>query len=80
MTAFFSAALRQFAVLELAEKVIVLTGFSSKIVFKPLPSDDPRQCKPGIALANAVLEWTPQISLEEGLRKTRSHLSTRLSL
>lgn len=61
----------EFTMLELAEKVIELTGSSSKIIFKPLPQDDPRQRKPDITIANKELGgWQPEIKLEEGLRKT----------
>ena len=60
----------EFTILELAEKVIQLTGSSSKIVHKPLPPDDPTQRKPSIDLARQKLEWHPTIQLEEGLRRT----------
>jgi len=60
----------EFSILELAEKVIQLTGSKSKIVFKPLPSDDPRQRQPDISLAKKSLRWEPRFALEEGLRKT----------
>lgn len=60
----------EFTMLELAEKVIKHTGSNSKIVFKPLPSDDPTQRKPKIDLAKKELGWEPKISLDEGLKKT----------
>ena len=60
----------EFTIRELAEKVIELTGSKSKLVFKPLPQDDPRQRKPDITLAKKVLGWEPKIPLEEGLKKT----------
>ncbi len=60
----------EFTILELADKVIELTGSKSKIVFKPLPSDDPMQRKPDISLAKKQLDWEPKIKLEEGLKKT----------
>ena len=60
----------EFTMLELAQKVIELTGSSSQMVFEPLPSDDPRQRKPDISLAREVLKWDPHISLDEGLTKT----------
>lgn len=61
----------EFTMLELAEKVIELTHSSSKIVFMPLPSDDPKQRKPDIRLAYEKLNgWQPNIKLEEGLKKT----------
>ncbi len=60
----------EFTIRELAEKVIELTGSGSKIVFKPLPSDDPTQRCPDISLAKAELGWEPTVPLAEGLRKT----------
>ncbi|MBW2981144.1 SDR family oxidoreductase [Candidatus Woesearchaeota archaeon] len=61
---------KEFTILELAEKVIKLTGSSSKIVFKPLPEDDPMQRRPDITLAKEKLGWEPKVELEEGLKKT----------
>jgi UDP-glucuronate decarboxylase len=60
----------EFTMLELAEKVIELTGSKSKISFKPLPQDDPMQRKPIIDLAKKELGWEPKIKLEDGLVKT----------
>jgi UDP-glucuronate decarboxylase len=60
----------EFTILELAEKVIALTGSRSKIVHKPLPSDDPKQRRPDISKAKARLNWEPRIALEEGLKST----------
>lgn len=60
----------EFSMLELAENVIRLTNSKSKIVFRDLPSDDPRQRKPIIAKAEKELHWTPQVNLETGLIKT----------
>lgn len=60
----------EFTMLELAEKVIKLTGTKSKIVFEPLPADDPKQRQPNITLAKEKLKWEPKIQLEEGLVKT----------
>ncbi|MFH0852580.1 MAG: UDP-glucuronic acid decarboxylase family protein [bacterium] len=60
----------EFAIKELAAKVIKLTGSKSKIVFKPLPSDDPKQRRPDISLAKKMLGWQPKIPLEGGLKKT----------
>ncbi|MCR4798325.1 MAG: SDR family oxidoreductase [Lachnospiraceae bacterium] len=60
----------EFTMLELAQKVIDLTGSSSKLVHKPLPQDDPTQRKPVIELAKKELDWEPTIPLEEGLKKT----------
>jgi UDP-glucuronate decarboxylase len=60
----------EFTMLELAEKVLALTGSKSKIVYKPLPQDDPTQRKPVIDLAKKELDWEPKVALEEGLKKT----------
>ncbi len=60
----------EFTILELAKKVIVLTGSKSEIVFKPLPSDDPTQRQPNIDLALRVLDWEPLVPLESGLSST----------
>ncbi len=58
---------REFSILEIAEKIIKMTGSKSKIKFEPLPSDDPKQRQPNIALAKDILGWEPKITLEEGL-------------
>lgn len=60
----------EFTVLELAEKIIYLSGSKSKIVFKELPSDDPKQRQPDISLAKENLDWMPVVELENGLRNT----------
>ncbi len=62
--------------LELAHKVIELTGSKSRIIYKELPSDDPMQRKPLIDLAKKELGWEPKISLEEGLIKTIEYFKT----
>jgi UDP-glucuronate decarboxylase len=60
----------EFSILELAHKVIELTDSKSKIVFNPLPEDDPTQRQPDIGLARNSLSWTPNIPLDKGLKKT----------
>ena len=60
----------EFTVRELAETIIRLTGSKSKIVYKPLPQDDPARRKPDVTLARELLGWTPEIALEDGLRQT----------
>ncbi|HEY6436901.1 MAG TPA: UDP-glucuronic acid decarboxylase family protein [Ignavibacteriaceae bacterium] len=60
----------EFTMLQLAEMVIKLTKSSSKLVFEPLPSDDPKQRQPNIELAKSVLDWEPKVSLEDGLKET----------
>ena len=59
----------EFSILELAEKVIALTGSKSKIIYRPLPEDDPLQRKPDITLARDHLGWEPQTQLTEGLKR-----------
>jgi len=59
----------EFTILELADKVIKMTGSKSKIVFKELPEDDPKQRRPNIDLAKEKLGWEPKIKLDEGLKK-----------
>ena len=68
----------EFTMLELAHTVIDLTGSSSKIVFMPLPGDDPKQRRPDISLANKLFGWKPEIMLEEGLKKTISYFKNIL--
>ncbi len=68
----------EFKVLDLAKQVIELTGSASKIVHKPLPLDDPKQRRPDIAQARALLRWEPRISLEEGLKSTIRYFETCL--
>lgn len=69
----------EFTILQLAEKIIELTGSRSKIVYIPLPSDDPMQRKPDISLAQEKLGWQPKIGLDEGLRKTIAYFDDLLS-
>ncbi len=63
----------EFSMLELANSVLRLTGSQSKISFKPLPADDPKQRQPDIRLAKKVLDWEPVVTLEEGLKETISY-------
>lgn len=69
----------EFTMLELAEKVLQLTGSKSKLIFKPLPSDDPKQRKPDISLAKEKLNWEPKVQLEEGLKKTIHYFDNLLA-
>lgn len=69
----------EFTMLELAESVLTLTRSGSRLVFKPLPSDDPRQRQPDISLARERLGWEPQVSLHEGLQKTIEYFRSALA-
>jgi UDP-glucuronate decarboxylase len=60
----------EFTILELATTIIEMTDSKSKIIFKPLPLDDPKQRKPDISLAQSTIDWNPQVNLEIGLGKT----------
>jgi UDP-glucuronate decarboxylase len=60
----------EMTMLELAEKVLAITGSDSRIVYEPLPSDDPNQRRPDITKAKAALDWTPRVGLDEGLERT----------
>ncbi|WP_372522596.1 UDP-glucuronic acid decarboxylase family protein, partial [Sulfuricaulis sp.] len=66
----------EFTIRELAEKVISMTGSKSKLVFKPLPSDDPMQRCPDITLARGKLGWEPAMKLQDGLIKTIEYFRT----
>jgi len=68
----------EFTILELAKKVIEVTGSSSRLDFRPLPSDDPRQRQPDITLARTELGWQPKVSLEEGLNRTIEYFDALL--
>lgn len=65
----------EFTMLELAEKVIELTKSNSKLVYKPLPGDDPKQRRPDITLAGELFGWKPEVMLEEGLKRTIEYFS-----
>ena len=67
----------EFTMLELAQKIIELTGSRSKIVYRPLPGDDPKQRKPDITLAKEKLDWEPKIRLEEGLKRTIAYFEEK---
>ncbi|NLV95966.1 MAG: SDR family oxidoreductase [Desulfovibrionales bacterium] len=61
---------QEITILELAEKILYLVGGKSKLIFLPLPSDDPRQRQPDISLAKSKLGWAPKVALDEGLQHT----------
>ncbi|TDJ52119.1 MAG: SDR family oxidoreductase [Nitrospina sp.] len=69
----------EISVLEMAEKILQVTGSKSKIVFKPLPEDDPKVRQPDITLARSLLGWEPWVNLEEGLRATLDYFRTSIN-
>jgi UDP-glucuronate decarboxylase len=68
----------EFTMLELAEQVLKIVGGKSKIVHKPLPSDDPKQRRPDISLAQRVLKWEPKVALDDGLKRTIEYFRTQI--
>jgi UDP-glucuronate decarboxylase len=68
----------EFTMIELAEMVLRLTGSSSRLVFRELPTDDPRQRRPDIRRAESDLEWRPRVSLEDGLKETIRYFKENL--
>ncbi len=70
----------EFSMLELANEVLSVTNSSSKIIFKPLPQDDPEQRRPDISLAKKEFDWEPEVPLREGLIKTIEYFKKNLSL
>jgi len=69
----------EYTIRELAEKIIAMTGSRSKIVQKPLPSDDPTQRQPDISLANQRLGWQPSVAVDDGLRRTIDYFRQELA-
>jgi dTDP-glucose 4,6-dehydratase len=69
---------REMTIEEIARTIIRMTGASSKIVYKPLPTDDPKQRRPDITLAKTLLKWEPKVALEEGLVKTIEYFRTKV--
>jgi UDP-glucuronate decarboxylase len=68
----------EFTIMQLATKVIEMTGSKSQIVNRPLPQDDPRQRRPNISKAQELLGWAPQVALQEGLKKTIAYFDELL--
>jgi UDP-glucuronate decarboxylase len=66
-------------IVEFARKIIALTGSSSRIVFNPLPADDPKQRQPDITLAKQMLGWEPKVSVDDGLKQTIDYFRSVLS-
>jgi len=69
----------EFTIRQLAERVLELTGSSSRLVFKPLPQDDPQQRQPDISKAMQLLGWQPTVMLDQGLKKTIEYFDRLLS-
>jgi len=69
---------REMTMLEFAREVIRATGSQSKIVFRPLPQDDPKQRQPDITRARKWLDWEPRVGLREGLKKTIGYFAKKV--
>lgn len=70
----------EFTILDLAQKVIELTGSNSRIAYRPMPEDDPKQRQPDITQAREILGWEPKVQLEAGLKKTIEYFAQLLQL
>jgi UDP-glucuronate decarboxylase len=70
----------EYTILDFAKKIVAMTGSKSKIVHKPLPSDDPTQRQPDITLAHEKLGWKPKVSVDEGLKRTIEFFRKELSV
>jgi dTDP-glucose 4,6-dehydratase len=68
---------REMTMLQFAEAVLKVTGSKSKLIFKPLPQDDPKQRQPDITRARKLLGWEPKVTLDEGLQKTIAHFRAK---
>lgn len=68
---------REMSVLDFGKKILEITGSSSRIIFKPLPEDDPRVRQPDISLAQKVLKWEPKVSLETGIKLTQEYFQQK---
>jgi UDP-glucuronate decarboxylase len=70
----------EYTILDFAKKIVTMTGSRSKIIHKPLPSDDPTQRQPDITLAGTKLGWKPRVSVDEGLKRTIEYFRKELQL
>ena len=71
---------QELTILQLAEKIVELTGSQSRIVHRPLPQDDPKVRQPDITRARTILGWEPKVPLDEGLRRTLAYFKRKLGL
>ena len=69
---------REMTIKEIAQTIIKMTGSTSKVIYKALPTDDPKQRKPDITLARTLLQWEPKVALEQGLVKTLEYFKTKV--
>jgi dTDP-glucose 4,6-dehydratase len=69
---------REMTIEEIARTIVRMTGATSRIVYKPLPTDDPKQRRPDITLARTLLNWEPKVPLEEGLVNTLEYFRTKV--
>jgi dTDP-glucose 4,6-dehydratase len=69
---------RETTIAEIAQTIIRMTGARSKIVYRPLPTDDPKVRQPDITRAKSLLKWEPKVTLEEGLVKTIEYFRTKV--
>ena len=69
---------REMTISEIAETIIRMTGSKSRIIYRPLPTDDPKQRRPDITRARTLLKWEPKVPLEEGLVKTIDYFRTKV--
>ena len=69
---------REMTIKEIAETIIEMTGSKSRLIYKPLPTDDPKQRRPDITRARTLLHWEPKVALEEGLVKTIEYFRTKV--
>ena len=69
---------KEYSILEIAQKILDLIGSKSKIIFQPLPQDDPERRKPDISLAKETLGWSPGVTMEEGLPRTIDYFDNLL--
>src|SRR3954447_9678696 len=70
---------REMTIEEIARTIITITGSKSRIIYKPLPTDDPKQRRPDITLARTLLKWEPKVALEEGLVETIAYFRTKVT-